>query len=123
MEFIKSRKLKVHHLMDELEQARDQMMSYEKEMSMLQDRGRMLAVERNDLRVHRNRMVHVDDSEVDNDRLMKHYESVSEDYAQIKQHLVHSKDKYKDMSRHMMRLEQELAHGMKIIEQENTADS
>ena len=34
MEFIKRRKLKVHHLMDELEQVRHQMMSYEKEMSI-----------------------------------------------------------------------------------------
>jgi predicted nucleic acid-binding protein len=123
MEFIKSRKLKVHHLMDELEQARHQMMSYEKEMSMLQDRRHMLEDERNNLREHRNHMLHDGDREVDSDRLMKHYESVSEDYAQIKQHLVHSKDKYKDMSRHMMSLEQELAHSMKIIEQENAADS
>ncbi|MGP9498821.1 PIN-like domain-containing protein [Halomonas sp. AOP43-D1-4] len=39
MEFMKRRKLKVHHLMDELEQVRHQMMSYEKEMSMLQEKS------------------------------------------------------------------------------------
>ncbi|MGP9772252.1 PIN-like domain-containing protein [Halomonas citrativorans] len=123
MEFIKRRKLKVHHLMDELEQVRHQMMSYEKEMSMLQEKRHMLENERNSLREHRNHMLHDGDREVDIDRLMQHYESVSEDYAQIKQHLDHSKSKYNEMSRHMMSLEQELAHSMKVIEQENAADS
>jgi predicted nucleic acid-binding protein len=123
MEFIKRRKVKAHHLMDELEQTRHQMMSYEKEMSMLQEKRHMLENERNSLREHRNHMLHDGDREVDSDRLMQHYESVSEDYAQIKQHLDHSKTKYNDMSRHMMNLEQELAHSMKIIEQENAADS
>jgi predicted nucleic acid-binding protein len=119
MEFIKRRKVKVHHLMDELEQTRHQMMSYEKEMSMLQEKRHMLENERNSLREHRNHMLHDGDS----DRLMQHYESISEEYAQIKQHLDHSKSKYNDMSRRMMSLEQELAHSMKIIEQENAADS
>ncbi len=123
MEFIKRRKVKVHHLMDELEQTRHQMMSYEKEMSMLQEKRHMLENERNSLREHRNHILHDGDREVDSDRLMQHYESVSEDYAQIKQHLDHSKSKYNDMSRHMMSLEQELAHSMKIIEQENAVDS
>ncbi|OUR83997.1 hypothetical protein A9Q82_01555 [Cycloclasticus sp. 46_120_T64] len=123
MEFMKRRKVKVHHLMDELEQTRHQMMSYEKEMSMLQEKRHMLENERNNLREHRNHILHDGDREIDSDRLMKHYESVSEDYAQIKQHLDHSKSKYSEMSRHMMSLEQELAHSMKIIEHENAADS
>jgi predicted nucleic acid-binding protein len=123
MEFIKRRKVKVHLLMDELEQTRHQMMSYEKEIIMLQEKRHMLENERNSLREHRNHMLHDGDRELDSDRLMQHYESVSEDYAQIKQHLDHSKSKYNDMARHMMSLEQELAHSMKIIEQENAADS
>lgn len=109
--------------MDEIEQTRHQMMSYENEISMLQDKRHMLENERNNLREHRNHMLHDGDREVDSDRLMKHYETVSEDYAQIKQHLDHSKSKYNDMSRKMTTLEQELAHSIKIIEQENASDS
>jgi len=123
MEFIKQKKLKVHHLMGELEQSRHQMMSYENEMNMLQKKRHMLENERNSLREHNNHMLHDGDTEIDGDRLIKHYESISEDYVQIKQNLEHTKRKYSDMSQRKMSLEQELAHSMKIIEQENSTDS
>lgn len=123
MEFIKQKKLKVHHLMGELEQSRHQMMSYENEMNMLQKKRHMLENERNSLREHNNHMLHDGDTEIDGDRLIKHYESISEDYVQIKQNLEHTKRKYSDMSQRKMSLEQELAHSMKIIEQGNSTDS
>ncbi|CAH9067542.1 hypothetical protein PSECIP111854_04134 [Pseudoalteromonas sp. CIP111854] len=123
MEFVKRRKIKVHHLMDELEQTRSQMISYENEMKMLQEKRHMIEAERNNLREHSNHMLHEGDRGVDGERLLQHYEAVSENYIQIKNHLEHSKSKYSEMSHRMMSLEQELAHSMKIIEQENAADS
>lgn len=123
MEFVKRRKLKVHDLKDELEQTRHQMMAYKNEMDILQEKRHMLENERNKLREHRNHMFHGGDREIDGDILTKHNELVSEEYVQNKQHLEHLRSKYSEKSQRMMILEQELVHGMKIIEQENAADS
>ena len=123
LEYAKRRKMKVHHLMEELDHLHHQMMGQEQELSMLLAKRHMLESERENLREYRNHLLHEGGKDINTERAIKNYELVSEDYDQVRKHLEHSKAKYKDMQQRIMLLEQELSNGMKIIEQENAADS
>lgn len=123
IEFINRRKMKLHHLMEELDHLRHQMMAQEQELSVLHDKRSFLEVERDRMREQRNYMLHEGEREVDSEKLMRSFELISEDYDQVRMHLEKSRAKYSDMQQRMMMLEHELAHGMKSIEQENSADS
>lgn len=54
---------------------------------------------------------------------MSRYAALSEEYAQVRQSLESSSMRHQEMQMQMMELEKEVAHRMKLIEQENAADS
>lgn len=124
IELYRHRKMKQMHLTDELENVRHQMHSYEKEMQMLQDKRHMLESEKSSLKEYRNKMFHEgSDEHIDDNQLTDHYYHVSKNYDEVMHRLDSSRMKHQDLMQHMAVLEKQLRHGMKIIEQENAADS
>jgi len=123
MEYAKHRKLEVHHVMKELDHLRMQIMAQEQEMNVLQEKRYMLESEREGLKEYRNHMFHEGGRDFEADRVVKNYELVSEEHEQVRKHLEMSKAKYNELQHRMMLLEQELEHGIRVIEQENPADS
>lgn len=121
-EFIKHRKMKMHHMMEELQHVQSQMMSYESEINSLQEKRHFLENERHNLREH-GQLFNDGEREFDREHIMQHYEAITEDYTQTRARLDHTRAKYADMKNHMIKLERDLAQSMKIIEQENAADS
>ena len=124
VELYRHRKMQKMHLIEELENIRHQMASYESEMHMLQDKRRMLENEKNSLKEYRNKMFHENGNEhIDDDQLTEHYYHVSKSHEEIAHRLDVSRVKYQELMQHMSVLEKELSRSMKIIEQENAADS
>jgi hypothetical protein len=123
MDFVNRGKMKLHHLMEELDHLRHQMMAQEQELSALHEKRSFLEVERDRIREHRHYTLHEGERDMDLEKLLRNFELISEDYDQVRMHLERSKATYSDMQHRMMILERELAHGMKNIEQENAADS
>lgn len=127
LELYKKQKMQQMHLVEELEDIRHQIAGYEKEMHMLQDKRHMLENEKNRLKEYRNRIFHEgDDAHIDENQLTDHYYHVSKNYEEVSRHLNASRMRYQEARQHMAVLEKELnhrMHRMKIIEQENAADS
>lgn len=123
MEYLKRRKLEMSHLFQELEHSKHRMMAYEEERHMLKQRMHELESMRNDMRHHREILLGDDIENPEIEPIMSRYAALSEEYAQVKHSLESSSMKHKEMQMHMMELEKEVAHRMKTIEQENSADS
>lgn len=84
----------------------------------------MLENEKNSLKEYRNKIFHEGgDEHIDENQLTDHYYHVSNNYDEVMHHLDSSRMKYQDLRQHMAVLEKELSRSMKIIEQENAADS
>ncbi|WP_339673759.1 PIN-like domain-containing protein [uncultured Zhongshania sp.] len=123
MEYLKRRKLEMSHLFQELEHGKHRMMAYEEERHKLNQRMQELESMRSDMRQHRELLLGGDIENPEIEPIMHHYAAFSEEYAQVRHNLENSSMKQKEMKMHMMELEKEVAHRMKIIEQENSADS
>ncbi|MCK4619810.1 MAG: DUF4935 domain-containing protein, partial [Desulfobacterales bacterium] len=123
MEFQTHRKVKVNHLMQELEHTRHQMMSFESELNMLQEKRHVLERQRQEMRERKDSILNKDGRELEMEPFMRHYSVITEDYHQVRQNLEKSKMRYQEMQHRMMQIEHELAHSMKFIEQENAADA
>ncbi|MCE9662970.1 PIN-like domain-containing protein [Halomonas sp. M5N1S17] len=123
MEYLNRRKIEMNHLFQELEHSKHKLMSHEKELQMLQQRMQELDAARNNIR-HRQEHLSRDDIEnPDFERFMNQYSALSAEHAQVRNNLERSSIEYKEMQIHMIELENEVAHRMKIIEQENPEDS
>ncbi len=123
IEYLNKRKIEVNHLFQELEHRKHQLMAHEKERHMLQQRMQELDSVRNNMRSRHENLSRGDIADPDFERFMNNFSALSEEYAQVKNNLERSSMEYNDMQVRMMDLEKEIAHRMKIIEQENSADS
>ncbi|MHA6964690.1 PIN-like domain-containing protein [Zobellella denitrificans] len=124
MELFRQRKMQHMKLARELDSVRHQMAKYEQEMHVLQDKRHMLENEKNSLKEFRNKILHDGSNEyIDDNQLTDHYYHISKNYDDVMHRLDTSRMKYHALMQHMAILEQELNHGMRIIEQENSADS
>lgn len=124
VELYQHRKMQQMQLAQDLDSVRHQMIKYEKEMHMLQDKRHMLENEKISLKEFRNKMLHEGGSEyIDDNQLTDHYYHVSKNYDEVMHRLDTSRMKYHELMQHMAVLEQKLSRSMKIIEQENSADS
>jgi len=122
-ELHKHRKMQQMHLIEELENVRHQMVNYETEMDMLQDKRHMLESEKSSLKEYRNKMFHEGgDEHIDENQLTDHYYRISNNCDEVKHRLDTSRIKYQELRQHVAVLEQEISHSMKAIEQENAAD-
>ncbi len=121
-ESVNRHKDKIHNMMQELEHTRHQMMSYENEMILLQEKRRMLEAERLNIRECREHFSE-DDREIDMEPIMRHYSDVTENYHLVRGELEDSKVRFQEMQHRIVQLEHELAQRMKYIEQENAEDS
>lgn len=123
MEFRKRRKIEMSRLFEELDRGKHRIMAYEEERHMLQQRMHELESMRNDMRHHKEHLLREDIDNPEYDHIMNRYSALSEEYAQVRHNLESSSMKQQDMQIKMMELEKEVSHRMKIIEQENSADS
>lgn len=123
MEHLNRRKVEMNHLFKELERSKHRMMMYEKERRILQHRMHELEAMRNDMRHQQEHLLREDIEGAEFEPFVNNYSALSEEYAQLSKSLEMSSIKYNEMQIQMMELEKEVAHRMKIIEQENPADS
>lgn len=119
---INRKKVKISHMMQELDHTRHQLMAYESEMASLQEKRHMLEAERLEIRKYRENF-NDSDREMDMEPIMRHYSDINENYHMVRSKIEESKDRYKELQHRTMQLEHELAQRMKYIEQENAADS
>lgn len=119
---INRKKVKIDHMMRELDHTRHQLMAYESEVASLQEKRHMLEAERLEIRKYRENFNDAD-PEMDIEPIMRHYSDINENYHMVRSKLEESKDRYKELQHRTMQLEHELAQRMKYIEQENAADS
>jgi prefoldin subunit 5 len=119
---INRKKVKINHMMQELDHTRHQLIAYESEMASLQEKRHMLETERLEIRKYRENFNDAD-REMDMEPIMRHYSDINENYHMVRSKLEESKDRYKELQHRTMQLEHELAQRMKYIEQENAADS
>lgn len=123
-ELYRQQNMKQMHLAEELEKSRHQMLKYENDMLMLQDKMDMLEVEKRNLKEYRNKMFHEgNDEHIDDNQLTDHYYHVSKSYDEVTHRLDSSKMKYQDLMQYMAVLKKQLSRSMKITEQENALDS
>lgn len=124
MELVKRLKTEMNHLFEELESSKSHMVAYDKKRHMLQQRMNDLEVSRSELRHHKELLNREDrnDDEMD-DAFTNHYSALSEEYAQVRDDYEMSSMKYQEMQHRVMGLEKEVSHRMKLIEQEDAADS
>lgn len=116
---INQRNLKLHHLTDEIYHLRNQMMAQKAELGALQEKRNSLEVERERLREHRGYLLHEEGRNIDTENLMRNFELISEDYDQVRLNIDRSKEKYNEMQRRIIMLEQEISIIVKNYEQEN----
>jgi prefoldin subunit 5 len=123
---INRKKVKINHMMQELDHTRHQLMAYESEIVSLQEKRHMLETERLEIRKYRENFNDAEremDMDMDMEPIMRHYSDINENYHMVRSKLEESKDRYKELQHRTMQLEHELAQRMKYIEQENAADS
>ena len=123
IEYLSRQKAELNHLFRELEQSKHKLMAHEKRRHMLQQRMQEIETVRNTMRHRQETLSGEDVDDPDLDRLMNHYSVLSEEYSQVRNELDLSSMEYKEMQEKMMSLERGISHRMKIIEQENPADS
>jgi hypothetical protein len=124
IELYRHGKMQQMHLAEELDSVRHQMFKYEKEMNMLQEKRHMLEGEKSSLNEYRNKIFQEgSDEHIDDNQLTEHYYHVSKSYDEVMHRLDSSRMKHQDLMQHMAILEKQLSHSMKIIEEENAADS
>ena len=124
LEMYKRRKMQLGALTEELERVRQQIANYESEMHLLQEKRHILESDKDSLREYRNKIFQEgNDAHIDDSLLTDHFYHVSKNYDDVAHRLDTTRMKYQELSKHMAMLEQELARGMRFIEQENTADS
>jgi len=123
MEYLKRRKSEMSHLFQELERSKSRMMAYKEERHMLQGRMQELESVRSDMRRHQENLQREGVDNPEFEPFMDHYAALSEEYSKVRKSLENSSMRYKEMQIHMMELEKEVAHRMKVIEQDNSADS
>ncbi|MBS98355.1 MAG: hypothetical protein CMI01_06725 [Oceanospirillaceae bacterium] len=124
IELYKQQKIQKMHLAEELESIRHQMAVHEKEIHMLQDKRHILESERSSLKEYWNKLFHDGgDTHTDENQLTDNYYHISKSYEEVSNRLEVSRMKYQELRQHMAALEAELSHRMRIIEQENAADS
>lgn len=117
MEYIKRRKLEMSRLIQELEHSKNKMMVYEEEHHMLKQRMKELESMRYEMRHHRDILLGDDTENPEIESIMSRYADLSDEYAQVRHSLESSSMKHKEMQMHMMKLEKEVSHSMKIIGQ------
>lgn len=123
IDYLNDRKVELNHMFRELEQVKHKLMAHEKKRHILQKRMQEIESVRNTMR-HRQETISREDMDDPNfERLMNNYSVLSDEYAQVKDDLDLSSMEYKEMQMRMMDLEREVAHHVKIIEQENPVDS
>jgi len=122
-EYLKRRKMEINHLFQELDHSKHRVMAYEEERHMLQQRMHEIESMRNEMRHHKEHLLREDIGNPEYEPIMQRYAALSEEYAQVRHSLESSSMKHKDMQMQMMELEKEVAHRMKVIEQENATDS
>lgn len=116
--------MKRMHLNEELKSVQHQMLNFEKEMHELQHKRSMLESEKSNLKEYRNKVLHEGGSEhIDDNQLTDHYYIVSKNHEEVMRSLDISRMRYKKLKQHLVILEEELNHGRKIIEQEDSMDS
>lgn len=123
IEYLKKRKIEMSRLLQELESSKHRMMAYEEERQVLKQRMNELEAMRNDMRHNSEYLLGDDIENSEIEPFMRRYTALSEEYAQVKHSIESLSMKYKEMQMNMMEIEKEVAHRMKIIEQENSADS
>ncbi len=123
MEYLKRKKIEMSRLFEELDRSKHRMVAYEEERHMLQQRMHELEAMRNDMRHHKEHLLRENIDHPEYEHIMKRYAALSEEYAQVRHSLESSSTKQQDMQMKMMDIEKEVSHLMKIIEQENAADS
>lgn len=123
LEYNRKRKTKVNQLVQELNHTRHQMMSFENERRMLQEKLHTLELQRSEMRDRKDLILIDDVRDIEVEHFMHHYSAVKDECNQVRNNLERSSMMYHEMQHRLMALEQEVAHRMKIIEQENSADS
>lgn len=123
LEYLNRRKHELNSLFKELDHSKHRMMAYEEERHMLQQRMHELESMRNEMRHYKEHLLREDIDNPDYEPVMSRYAALSEEYAQVRQSLESSSMRHQEMQMQMMELEKEVAHRMKLIEQENAADS
>lgn len=123
MEHLRRREIEIDQLFKELDHSKHRMIAHEEERHILQQRMYELESLRNEMRNYKDYLTIEDIENPDFEPIMNSYAAISEEYAQVRHSLERSSMKYKELKMHMMELEKEVAHRMKIIEQENASDS
>lgn len=123
MEYVKKRKNEINRLLKELDYSKRQLAAYDIERHMLQQRKHELDSMRNEMRHHEEYLMREDYENPEFELFMKRNANISEEYAQVRKNIEHSSMKFNEMQMSMMALEKELAHRMKIIEQESAEDT
>ena len=123
MENLERQKTAISHLSQELNHSKHRMMNHEEERHMLQQRMQKLESMRNEMGNHKEHIMGQDHTAPEFEHFTSRYAVLSKEYAQVQNQLEHSSMEIKEMQHRMMAIEAEMAHHIKIIEQENAADS
>ena len=123
MEYRHKHRSEIEKLLSESEHLKHKIMSIEQERYMLKDRIDSIQKQRHDVSVHREALSKHSDHGTDVVSLMRHISMLDSEQDQLNKELEVSSSRYSEMRHRLMALEHELAHQMKIIEQENAADS
>jgi len=123
LEHLNRRKHEINILFKELDRSKHRIMAYEEERHMLQQRMHELESMRNEMRHYKDHLLNENIENPNYEPIMNRYAALTEEYTQVRQRLENSSLRHQEMQMQMMELEKEVAHRMKIIEQENAADS
>ena len=121
IEFSRHKKMQ---LVQELESARHQMVTYEQELLILEEKRHLLENEKTSLKEFRNKMLREGSNEYVNvNYSANQFYHISKNLDDVLHRLHESQIKYHELRQYMAALEKELSLSIKIIEQEDSADS
>ena len=121
IEFSRHKKMQ---LVQELESARHQMVTYEQELLILEEKRHLLENEKASLKEFRNKMLREGSNEYVNvNYSANQFYHISKNLDDVLHRLHESQIKYHELRQYMAALEKELSLSIKIIEQEDSADS
>ena len=119
VELYEHRKMQQVHLAEELERIHQQVMKYESEIHILQEKKHILEEEKNNLKEYRNKMFHDGEEHIGDNQLTEHYYHISKSCDEVSHRLETSRMKYKSLMQNMYAIEQKLSLNMEHIEKEN----
>lgn len=113
----KKREAEINQLIQEMDHTQLNLMKYDQERTMLNEKLNSLEHKRLEMRNHRDVVMHDDERNIEIDSFNQRYSMINEEYKNVRQNLEHSSMAQNELKNRLVSLEKKISHQMENIEQ------